>query len=103
MPMYSFVDRQGNAAELFYSMENAPEIGAAVWVDGIQLTRVCERAPNATVMEHRHVAHSLPRVNPKDPYWPHYDDRGRPTFTGKQQVKELEARIAHLGGNFRWD
>lgn len=103
MPLYSFVDSNGLEIEVYYGMEEAPEIGSTVNHDGQSLTRI-PSLMGGVVKEYRHVSHSLPRVNPKDPYWPHYDSHNRPVFTSKAQVQKLSDKLrGSYGSGFRYD
>jgi hypothetical protein len=103
VPIYQFRDEQsGEIVDRYYAMADAPEVGSVTDEDGNRLCRIVSEQAGI-VHEYRHVSHSLPRVDPNDPYWPHFDEKNRPVFTSKKQVGELQARIAHMGGGFRFE
>lgn len=97
MPLYQFKDQYGFEVEVFFGMDDAPKIGDEIDHEGQMLTRV-PSVEGGIVREYRHVSHQLPRVNPNDPYWPHYDSSNRPVCTSRAQVMELQARIRDCGG-----
>jgi len=103
MPIYSFEDASGNEVEVFFGMDEVPENGATIEHEGQRLTRIVA-LPRGMVKEYRHVSHSLPRVNPKDPYWPHYNDKNQPVFTSRAQCAKLSDKIrGEYGGGMKYE
>lgn len=101
-PLYQFTNEAGEEVEVLLGMDEAPEVGSTIEVDGQKLTRQFS-TQGGIVKNYAHVSHSLPRVKPSDPYWKKFDGAGRPVFTSKRDVEELTARIGHMGGRFAYD
>lgn len=103
MPIYQFENELGEEVEVYFGMDEAPENGATIEHEGQRLTRIVA-SPMGVVREYRHVSRSLPRVNPDDPYWPHYDEQHRPVFTSREQVNKLADKLrGNYGSGFKYE
>jgi len=104
MPLYDFVDADGEPLELYLPMAEAPELGSTTEIDGREVTRVVT-PPRTAVRPDRHfVAWSQPTLNadgtlPPDVVpAPRYDrdpssvSYGHAQFSSRREVDEYVAR-----------
>lgn len=99
MPEYEFAAKDGSTVTRFYAMQDAPPIGKAIRVAGVQYRRVPAVTQRGICRDERHVAHTLPRKNkwkgaPDQPA----DHLGRFLFTGKQDRVEFQAKLKDTPG-----
>lgn len=97
MPIYTFKTESGKTREMFYSMDDAPRIGATIEVGGIPLTRQVDRVNVDCRQEVRFTSSGLPRNHPDAPAC---DAQGKPVFASKKQVDEF---VAKQDGTWLWD
>lgn len=96
MPLYDYVNEAGDLREVYFGMDEVCEIGATIEHAGEKLTRVPSREGGnvgGVVHDYYHVSHSLPRIDPKNPYWKRWDKSGKPAFTSKREVEELTSKL----------
>ena len=96
-PVYTFKTPSGKKTELFFSMDDAPRIGASVEVGGVMLTRVVDRLQVSVQKDTHFASHSLSRNHPDAP---RVDEQGKPCFQSKKEVDEF---VAKQEGGIVWD
>lgn len=87
-------ERAGDVVEIDRPMSEAPSFGEEIELaGGIVAKRVVSasfhRSPE---WDCRHAAHSLQKWHPGAP---HYDEKGRPAFTSKREIREFKARFGY--------
>lgn len=94
MPLYAFVDENGNEHELFYNSSDVPSIGSTVEGDGKVLTRVAsfildtagiERKTHKYPYVSRALSRNLEGVGS-------YDGQGRPIIKSQSHERDVAAR-----------
>lgn len=101
MPEYDFEGPNGEHLIRYYAMGEAPSIGQTVEIDGVPCMRVLSPLQMRVTADRRFVSHSLPRNHPDAP---NLDEKGRPYFTSKREVKEFCAKTQDgPGGGFDYD
>lgn len=95
MPYYPFVSDSGEQVELYYSMDDVPDIGETVEEEGIEYKRVLSRLGGVKVAQ---PIRSF-QIRDNHPDVPHYDKEGAACFENKAQAREFaEKHNARLGG-----
>lgn len=108
MATYVFKSASGKVIERERPMLKAPPIGARIMWQGEAYFRV-PNMPQAKVSPNLHLtSHSLPRATKQaDGSWhsPYSKqvcpETGKPRFTSMKQVREAEARSAHIDGDHK--
>ncbi len=104
MPEYEFIRANGDVVQKFFSMADAPEIGATVEIDGEPARRLPPRLAGASVKNYEHVSYSIPR---NCVHAPRLDDKGRAVFQSKRELKETIAKMnadpSWGGRQYHWD
>lgn len=97
MPIYTFKTESGKTEEMFFSMDDAPSIGATIDIGGIMLTRQVDRVAVDCRPEVHFTSNGLPRNHPDAPAC---NEQGKPVFASKKQVDEF---VAKQDGTWLWD
>lgn len=89
MPVYEFMDDEGELHEQFFFMQEAPRIGEAVTLDGgIAATRIAS-LPQQKQTWQPYTSNRLPR-------WMegcHHTPSGKPIIESQQQENEIKAKL----------
>lgn len=93
MPTYDFVTKAGEPREHFMHVGERPPLARWVTIEGERVKRVIAETQAPSVLDRRHVSHSLPRKGSGiERVWKKFDGSGRPYFEGKADVDKFRAQ-----------
>ena len=91
MPLYPFINADGDCSEFVFSMKDAPSIGATFTIDGTEWIRVASDFtvdPGTNRYQYPYVSNALPRNLEGCPK----TKKGKPVIMSRRHERNIAAR-----------
>lgn len=98
--LYEFRTKKGRLHLIEWPMGMAPDIGTWIVHQGKRMRRVPSSPLHSTQEETHFVSRALPKGYP---YARDFDDRGRPRFSSKEDLRETVKRANDSGDPLQYD